>query len=141
MTVNSRSWSGVVLAVVRGIYVVIPIPNNPNPTSPPIYRPCNIPWAGVTAAGRGKEEEEEEVKPVVPLSACLARLTREDTLPDYRSPATGVAGPATKHVRFGNFPRYILVQLRRLVFCLHWSGHPIGPQSHDALHISGPIYS
>lgn len=68
----------------------------------------------MAAAARGKEDdEEEEVKPVVPLSACLARLTREDTLPDYRSPATGVPGPATKHVRFGNFPRYILVQLRR----------------------------
>lgn len=55
------------------------------------------------------------MKPVVPLSACLARLTRDDTLPDYRSPATGVPGPAIKHIRFGNFPRYILVQLRRLV--------------------------
>lgn len=67
---------------------------------------------GVAAGGKA-EDEEEEVKPVVPLSACLARLTREDTLPDYRSPATGVPGPATKHVRFGNFPRYMLVQLRR----------------------------
>ena len=58
-------------------------------------------------------EEEEEIKPVVPLSACLARLGAEETLPDYRSPATGKPGPALKHVRIGNFPRYLLVQLRR----------------------------
>lgn len=59
------------------------------------------------------EVEEEEIKPVVPLSACLARLAADETLPDYRSPATGKAGPALKHVRLGNFPRYLLVQLRR----------------------------
>lgn len=55
------------------------------------------------------------MKPVVPLAACLARLTGEETLPDYRSPATGKPGPALKHVRFENFPRYMFVQLRRLV--------------------------
>lgn len=58
-------------------------------------------------------QEEEEIKPVVPLSACLARLAAEETLPDYRSPATGKPGPALKHVRIGNFPTYLLVQLRR----------------------------
>lgn len=62
---------------------------------------------------KDEEEEEEEIKPVVPLSACLARLAAEETLPDYRSPATGKSGPALKHVRIGNFPRYLLVQLRR----------------------------
>lgn len=67
-----------------------------------------------SAANKPKaDEEEEEIKPVVPLSACLARLAAEETLPDYRSPATGMAGPALKHVRIGNFPRYLLVQLRR----------------------------
>ncbi|CAN0470501.1 unnamed protein product, partial [Hapterophycus canaliculatus] len=62
---------------------------------------------------KADDDEEEEIKPVVPLSACLARLAAEETLPDYRSPATGKAGPALKHVRIGNFPRYLLVQLRR----------------------------
>lgn len=60
-----------------------------------------------------KDTDEEEIKPVVPLSACLARLAAEETLPDYRSPATGKPGPALKHVRIGNFPKYLLVQLRR----------------------------
>ncbi|CAM9999636.1 unnamed protein product [Pylaiella littoralis] len=66
------------------------------------------------------DEEEEEIKPVVPLSACLARLAAEETLPDYRSPATGKAGPALKHVRIGNFPRYLLVQLRRYYVGADW---------------------
>ncbi len=57
--------------------------------------------------------DEEEIKPVVPLSACLARLAADETLPDYRSPATGKPGPALKHVRIANFPRYLLVQLSR----------------------------
>ena len=70
----------------------------------------------------GKDKDEEEIKPVVPLSACLSRLAADETLPDYRSPATGKAGPALKHVRIANFPRYLLVQLRRyccavLLFC------------------------
>lgn len=60
------------------------------------------------------------MKPVVPLAACLARLTGEETLPDYRSPATGQPGPALKQLRFGNFPRYMFVQLRRSEFsCSH----------------------
>lgn len=63
--------------------------------------------------GSKDKDDEEEIKPVVPLSACLARLAAEETLPDYRSPATGKPGPALKHVRVGNFPRYLLVQLRR----------------------------
>lgn len=62
---------------------------------------------------KDKDAEEEEIKPVVPLSACLARLAAEETLSDYRSPATGKPGPALKHVRIQNFPRYLLVQLRR----------------------------
>lgn len=70
-------------------------------------------WAGAASTGGGKDVEEDEVKPVVPISACLARLTGDETLPDYRSPATGMPGPALKHVRFGNFPRYLFVQLRR----------------------------
>lgn len=61
------------------------------------------------------EEDEEEVKPVVPLSACLAKLAAEETLPDYRSPATGKPGPATKRALMSNFPRYLFVQLRRYV--------------------------
>ncbi|CAN0187122.1 unnamed protein product [Ectocarpus sp. 6 AP-2014] len=67
-----------------------------------------------------EEEVEEEIKPVVPLSACLARLAADETLPDYRSPATGKAGPALKHVRLGNFPRYLLVQLRRYYVDTDW---------------------
>ncbi|CAN0305260.1 unnamed protein product [Ectocarpus sp. 8 AP-2014] len=66
------------------------------------------------------EEVEEEIKPVVPLSACLTRLAADETLPDYRSPATGKAGPALKHVRLGNFPRYLLVQLRRYYVDTDW---------------------
>ncbi|CAN0106971.1 unnamed protein product, partial [Ectocarpus fasciculatus] len=67
-----------------------------------------------------EEEVEEEIKPVVPLSACLASLAADETLPDYRSPATGKAGPALKHVRLGNFPRYLLVQLRRYYVDTDW---------------------
>ena len=58
------------------------------------------------------------MKPVVPFSACLEMLTREETLPDYRSPATGRPGPAVKHVRFKNFPRYLMVKLSRYVKCV-----------------------
>ncbi|CAN0426334.1 unnamed protein product, partial [Discosporangium mesarthrocarpum] len=60
-----------------------------------------------------EKEEEEEVKPVVPMSACISRLMATETLPDYFSTATGASGPATKQSRMGNFPRYLLVQLRR----------------------------
>lgn len=72
--------------------------------------------ANAISGGKVKcDEEEEEIKPVVPLSACLARLTADETLPDYRSPATGKPGPALKHVRMGNFPKYLFVQLNRCV--------------------------
>eukprot|EP00752_Nemacystus_decipiens_P002407 g2270.t1 len=72
------------------------------------------------STGDSKDAEEEEIKPVVPLSACLARLAAEETLPDYRSPATGKPGPALKHVRISNFPRYLLVQLRRYYVGTDW---------------------
>ncbi|CAN0037670.1 unnamed protein product, partial [Ectocarpus sp. 13 AM-2016] len=81
------------------------------------------PKANTTTTANNNEEEaeeEEEIKPVVPLSACLARLAADETLPDYRSPATGKAGPALKHVRLGNFPRYLLVQLRRYYVDTDW---------------------
>ncbi|CAM9439960.1 unnamed protein product [Phaeothamnion confervicola] len=58
-------------------------------------------------------EEAEEVKPVVPLSACLERLAAPEALEGWLSPATGQAGMATKVVRIKNFPRYLFVQLRR----------------------------
>lgn len=66
-------------------------------------------------SGGSDKVDEEEVKPVVPFSACLEMMTREETLPDYRSPATGKPGPAVKHVRFGNFPKYLMVKLSRCV--------------------------
>lgn len=68
---------------------------------------------GDPGAAGSKNDDEEEIKPVVPLSACLANLVSDETLVDYRSPATGLPGLASKHVRIQNFPRYLFVQLRR----------------------------
>lgn len=61
-------------------------------------------------------EDEEEVKPVVPLSACLEAFAADETVADYQSPVTGTRGTATKRVRMDNFPRYLLVQLGRCVY-------------------------
>lgn len=71
----------------------------------------------------GDDVEEEEIKPVVPLSACIERFVADEVLPDYRSPVTGKPGQASKRVRIGNFPRYLLVQLGRWAAC----SAPIGP--------------
>ena len=68
-----------------------------------------------SGGGGSSKNDEEEVKPVVPFWACLEMLTREETLLDYRNPATGKPGLAVKHVRFGNFPKYLLVKLSRYV--------------------------
>lgn len=79
-----------------------------------------------TSAAKTDTREEEEVKPVVPLSACIERFTGDEMLPDYRSPATGTPGLASKRVRMGNFPKYMLIKLSR---CVTWSSVPDSPSS------------
>lgn len=74
--------------------------------------------------GAGFVPEQEAPKLVVPFSACLETHFAEDTV-QLRNPSLGEDAhspltPATKTVRFGNFPRYLLVKLGRYYVDSAW---------------------
>ncbi|TDH68876.1 hypothetical protein CCR75_005557 [Bremia lactucae] len=66
-------------------------------------------------------QRNERVVPNVPFEACLERTLAPEVIEDFLSSATGVKGQAQKTVRFGSFPRYLLVQMRRFYVAEDWT--------------------
>lgn len=64
-------------------------------------------------AGISTLMQEEPVKPVVPLAACIDKWAAGEVLGDYHSAALGRKTTATKHTRFSSFPPYLMLQLKR----------------------------
>lgn len=57
--------------------------------------------------------QQEEVIPIIPFDACLAKFAEPKLLEDYFSPALQRKGLATQTLRFKTFPRYLVVQVMR----------------------------
>ncbi|CAE7498314.1 UBP14, partial [Symbiodinium microadriaticum] len=66
---------------------------------------------------------DEDPKLVVPFAACLESHFAEDTV-EYRNPSLGPDSPMTpamKSIRFGNFPRYLMIKLGRYYVDTDWT--------------------
>lgn len=53
--------------------------------------------------------------PNVPFLACLARWAGDELMEGYYSAAAGHRTTATKQTRFGSFPPYLFISLKRWV--------------------------
>ena len=67
------------------------------------------------------DEEEEKITPIVEFESCLRQFSGDETIADWRSPATGQLGNATKRASISSFPRYLMVQLRRYYQAPDWT--------------------
>ncbi|KAG5191063.1 hypothetical protein JKP88DRAFT_347491 [Tribonema minus] len=61
-----------------------------------------------------------EVRPAVPLSACLETFFAPEMVANFISTAVPGRGMASKRQRLANFPRYLLVQLKRYYVDESW---------------------
>uniref|UniRef100_A0A7S4IGV2 Ubiquitin carboxyl-terminal hydrolase n=1 Tax=Odontella aurita TaxID=265563 RepID=A0A7S4IGV2_9STRA len=70
----------------------------------------------------GEEKEEEKEVPTLSLLDCLDSWSATHSLDDLRWPHLGNAvHPATQETRFGNFPRYLIVQIQRYELGPDWT--------------------
>jgi ubiquitin carboxyl-terminal hydrolase 5/13 len=105
-----------------------------------------------TNSGGAQEAGAEETpKLVVPFSACLDTHFAEDTVelrnPSLAEGAQSPLTPAAKSVRFGNFPRYLMVKLGRYYVDANWTMKKIDaevpvPEHIDLTHLralGGPL--
>jgi len=69
----------------------------------------------------GSAKEEEPVRHIVPFDKVLAAFASPEFITGFRSPATGAVGNASKTQRFVNFPRYLVLNLRRYILGADWS--------------------
>mmetsp|Transcript_23484 Transcript_23484/g.30695 ORF Transcript_23484/g.30695 Transcript_23484/m.30695 type:complete len:861 (-) Transcript_23484:288-2870(-) len=73
-------------------------------------------------------DDLEEVKPLVPLAACIESLSAPEQVDGFYSPLASKSVVASKVTRFKTFPRYLLVQLKRYYVDESWM-----PQKLDVL--------
>jgi len=62
----------------------------------------------------------EEIKPIIPLQACLDRFFSSEPVEDFYSPLAGQNVTAQKQTRFKTFPRYLILQMKRYFVDENW---------------------
>eukprot|EP00124_Ichthyophonus_hoferi_P005737 Ihof_evm1s928 gene=Ihof_evmTU1s928 len=67
------------------------------------------------------EKDLPVVLPKVTLESCLEKFFASETLSDWISPATGCKSTANRTVRFKNFPRYLMICVRRFYLSDDWT--------------------
>jgi len=68
-----------------------------------------------------QEDEKEKKVPTVTFKDCIDAWSASHTIDDCRWPHLGNAvSAATAHSRFGNFPRYLIVQMQRYELGPDW---------------------
>lgn len=79
----------------------------------------------VKKAKKEDKEDKEVVVPIIPFQACLDLFFSPTQLNDFYSSATKAKGTATKTIRLGSLPKYLVVQLRRYVMAEDWTPRKI----------------
>uniref|UniRef100_A0AAR2LI73 Ubiquitin carboxyl-terminal hydrolase n=1 Tax=Pygocentrus nattereri TaxID=42514 RepID=A0AAR2LI73_PYGNA len=62
----------------------------------------------------------EPVRARVPFTACLQAFTEPENVPDFWSSALQAKSAGVKTSRFGSFPDYMVVQLKKFTFGVDW---------------------
>jgi len=78
-------------------------------------------FAKLSADEVSKIPWEQRVRPIVSLESCLKALAADEFLPDFFSSATGQKGPATKAMRMGSFPPYLMLHIRKFTISQNWT--------------------
>nr|XP_033815364.1 ubiquitin carboxyl-terminal hydrolase 13 isoform X4 [Geotrypetes seraphini] len=67
-----------------------------------------------------KRPPPELVRARVPFSACLQAFTEPENVNDFWSSALQAKSAGIKTSRFASFPEYLVVQIKKFTFGLHW---------------------
>ncbi|XP_073970641.1 ubiquitin specific protease 5 [Rhodnius prolixus] len=64
---------------------------------------------------------EEVVRPHIPIAACLEAFTQEEIIEQFYSSAIGGKTTAKKTTRLSSFPAYLLIHLKKFTLCEGWT--------------------
>lgn len=89
-----------------------------------------------------KKAKVAEPEYEVSFAACLDQFSNPLQITDFKSPATGEKGPASKTTRFHSFPKYLAMQVHRFVLGADWLPRKINvrvkmPTELDLEHLRG----
>lgn len=93
--------------------LMLPVPIDDTKTATP---------EATQAADENPSKKAKVAEPEIEVSfaACLDQFANPQQLTDFKSPATGQKGTASKTTRFHSFPKYLAMQVHRFVLGPDW---------------------